>query len=127
MMIQVNFSVILATEQQWAYGPVLTKSQFLNFGKFWNFGFDSGVPYYAAGVEDTPSIIVSCAPDHPRLPAALKMLESYGWTAYDGFVPPELRHSHFTLRIARLWDEADLDPAPLLRLAAWGSNQGPLV
>lgn len=121
----VNFPVYKLNPDGQArnFGPELPASQFL---EFWDFIELAGISVNSryATRETSQFTTVSCDPDHPRLSEAVHRLEGYGWFPYYGFTPPNLRRNHYTLRIARRWDEADLNSAALLRFCGWGSTEG---
>jgi hypothetical protein len=66
-----------------------------------------------------PKATINCPPDHPYLPILLKELEGLGWSAYHGYVPPELKSTHFQLRTIVEYEEAEIEAADLLCLNAW--------
>ena len=121
----VNFPVYKASPNgpPRDFGPELSESHYL---EFWDFVDSAGIsvksPY--ATRETSQFTTVSCLPNQPQLQQALQILEHRGWLPISGSVPPSLRRSHFTLRIARQWDAADLDAASLLRFCGWGSIKG---
>src|SRR6185436_2590831 len=94
--------------------------------QFWDFAHSHGIaPHtFVSKREKDRSIIVACPPDPPDLPAALQMLEEFGWKAHRGHVPDGMGRTHFTLRIAQIWEESDLDQASFLSTHYWGGNDG---
>jgi hypothetical protein len=76
---------------------------------------------YAEKLQLTKGGSIKCPPDHPGLPLLFKELQEIGWTPYYGYVPPELKKSHFSIRTIVTYDEVDIDQAELLRLPDnWG-------
>lgn len=63
-----------------------------------------------------PKATINCPPDHPCLPILLKELEGLGWRAYHGYVPPELKPTHFQIRTIVTYEAGEIDAAPFVRL-----------
>ncbi|MFO1482658.1 MAG: hypothetical protein U1F71_04760 [Verrucomicrobiaceae bacterium] len=66
-----------------------------------------------------PKATINCPPDHPYLPTLLTELEGLGWRAYHGYIPPELKPTHFQLRTIVEYEESEIEAADLLCLSAW--------
>jgi hypothetical protein len=54
------------------------------------------------------------------LPLLLVELQKLGWIPYYGYVPPELKATHFQVRTIVTYDEAEINAAELLRIGQWG-------
>jgi hypothetical protein len=64
---------------------------------------------------------IDCSPEQPNLPLLFKELKKMGWTPYYGYVPRELKATHFQVRTIVTHDKADLDQAEWFILPAiWG-------
>ncbi|MBL9152128.1 MAG: hypothetical protein JNK37_06575 [Verrucomicrobiales bacterium] len=118
MKLTLNLPIRLADKVQALFGPVVDGAA---FEKFKNFTVDNGL---ARPVTYGFFCTVQCPPDHPALPDLFARLKREGWLPYFGYVPVELRGSHFKVRIVRDYDEVDLDEAMLLRVSRWGDFEG---
>lgn len=56
--------------------------------------------------------------NHPGWPIVFGELEKLGWSPYHGYVPPELKATHYQIRTLVEYDKAYMDTAPLLYLPA---------
>lgn len=63
-----------------------------------------------------PKLAIRCAPDHPGLPRLFDELQKLGWTPYHGYVPPELKATHFQVRTIVTYEAGEIDAAPFVRL-----------
>lgn len=118
MTERIQIPIKRREKQQALYGPIVND---LEFESLKEFAVSEGL---ARNVTYGGFCTVDCALTHPALPELFSRLKNFGWLPYPGYVPIELRDSHFSIRIIRNWDPRDLDAAPLLRMSDWGEFEG---